>query len=202
MLVIEARRETVVNPRYTGAGDWRTARKNAEYTSASLSSSGLQTFLYGHFEMRARIPTAAGMWPAWWTLGATGQWPASGEVDIMEFYQSKLLANVGWASATPSVARWDTLSRPLSSLGAGWSNAFHVWTMDWDEEKVVLSVDGEEINSTLLSAAVNPDGTSPFKQKAYLLVNLAVGGQNGGDPSQTTFPQRLEVDYLRVFQRP
>jgi beta-glucanase (GH16 family) len=201
MLVIEARKESVANPRYTGAGDWRTTRKNAEFTSASLNTSGFRTFLYGHFEMRARIPTAAGMWPAWWTLGVSGQWPANGEIDIMEFYQSKLLANVGWQSSTPSKAQWDSLTRSLSSLGAGWSTNFHVWTMDWDEQKIVLSVDGDEINSTLLSDALNPDGTTPFKQKAYLLVNLAIGGQNGGDPSKTTFPQRYEIDYLRVFQR-
>jgi hypothetical protein len=49
---------------------------------------------------------------------------------------------------------------------------------------------------------LNPDGTSPFEQKAYMLVNLALGGMNGGDPSSTAFPQRYEVDYIRVFQKP
>jgi hypothetical protein len=68
-------------------------------------------------------------------------------------------------------------------------------------QNIVLSLDGQQMNTTALSAALNADGTSPFKQKAYILLNLAIGGQNGGDPSQTTFPQSYEVDYVRVFQK-
>jgi hypothetical protein len=58
------------------------------------------------------------------------------------------------------------------------------------------------MNTTALSSMLNPDGTSPFKQKAYMLVNLALGGNNGGSLSGTTFPVRYEVDYIRVFQKP
>ena len=201
MLVIEARKETVQNPNYTGSGDWKTTRKTAEYTSSSLTTSGHQSFQYGHFEMRARIPTEAGMWPAWWTLGVSGEWPANGEIDIMEFYQSKLLANVACGTATRWQAKWDSSSKSLASLGANWSSQFHVWTMDWDDQNIALSVDGQQLNSASLSSMLNSDGKSPFKQKAYMLVNLAIGGQNGGDPAQTTFPKRFEVDYLRVFQK-
>ena len=201
MLVIEARKETVQNPNYTGSGDWKTTRKTAEYTSSSLTTSGHQSFQYGHFEMRARIPTEAGMWPAWWTLGVSGQWPSNGEIDIMEFYNSKLLANVACGTATAWQAKWDSTSKSLASLGANWASQFHVWTMDWDDQNIVLSVDGEPLNTTSLSSMLNPDGKSPFKQKAYLLVNLAIGGQNGGDPSKTSFPKRYEIDYLRVFQK-
>ena len=201
MLVIEARKETVQNPNYTGSGDWKTTRKTAEYTSSSLTTSGHQSFQYGHFEMRARIPTEAGMWPAWWTLGVSGQWPSNGEIDIMEFYNSKLLANVACGTATAWQAKWDSTSKSLASLGANWASQFHLWTMDWDDQNIVLSVDGEPLNTTSLSSMLNPDGKSPFKQKAYLLVNLAIGGQNGGDPSKTSFPKRYEIDYLRVFQK-
>lgn len=201
LLVIEARKESVPNPRYTGSGDWKTTRRTAEYTSSSLNTSGLWSFQYGHFEMRARIPTEVGMWPAWWTLGASGAWPSNGEIDIMEFYQSKLLANVACGTSTPFQAKWDSATLPLASLGAGWSAQFHVWTMDWDDQNIVLSVDGRQLNTTSLASALNANGTSPFKQKAYMLVNLAVGGMNGGDPSQTAFPKRYEIDYLRVFQK-
>jgi len=201
LLVIEARKETVQNPNYTGSGDWKTTRKTAAYTSASLSTSGRQSFQYGHFEMRARIPTEAGMWPAWWTLGVSGEWPSNGEIDIMEFYQSKLLANVACGTSTRWQAKWDSASKSLSSLGANWASKFHVWTMDWDEQSIVLSVDGQPLNTTALSSMLNPDGGSPFKQKAYMIVNLAIGGQNGGDPAKTSFPRRYEVDYLRVFQK-
>ena len=202
LLVIEARKETVQNPNYTGSGDWKTTRKTAEYTSSSLSTSGHQSFQYGHFEMRARIPTDAGMWPAWWTLGVSGEWPANGEVDIMEFYQSKLLANVACGTDTRWQAKWDSATKSLSSLGgANWTSQFHLWTMDWDDQNIVLSVDNQQLNTSALSSMLNSDGKSPFKQKAYMIVNLAIGGQNGGDPSKTSFPKRYEIDYLRVFQK-
>lgn len=201
LLVIEARKETVKNPNYTGSGDWKTMRKNAEYTSSSLTTSNKQSFQYGHFEMRARIPTDAGLWPAWWTLGVKGQWPSNGEVDIMEYYQGKLLANVACGTATAWQAKWNSVATPIGSLGAGWATQFHTWSMNWDEQSIELSVDGKMLNSSTLASMLNADGTSPFKQKAYLLVNLAIGGQNGGDPSATAFPRRYEIDYLRVFQK-
>ena len=201
LLVIEARKETVQNPNYTGSGDWKTTRKTAEYTSSSLSTSGHQSFQYGHFEMRARIPTEAGMWPAWWTLGVSGEWPSNGEIDIMEFYQSKLLANVACGTGTRWQAKWDSTTKSLTSLGANWASQFHVWTMDWDDQNIVLSVDEQQLNTSALSSMLNSDGKSPFKQKAYMIVNLAIGGQNGGDPSKTSFPKRYEIDYLRVFQK-
>ena len=74
--------------------------------------------------------------------------------------------------------------------------------MDWDERAIVLSVDGERLNEVHLSRTVNQDGsaTNPFHQPHYLLLNLAIGGTQGGDPSKTTFPARFEVDYVRVYQ--
>ena len=74
--------------------------------------------------------------------------------------------------------------------------------MDWDERAIVLSVDGERLNEVHLSRTINQDGSAanPFHQPQYLLLNLAVGGTQGGDPSETTFPARFEVDYVRVYQ--
>jgi beta-glucanase (GH16 family) len=73
--------------------------------------------------------------------------------------------------------------------------------MDWDDQQIALYLDNQEMNTTTLQSMLNADGTSPFKQKEYMLVNVALGGMNGGDPSGTTFPQRFEVDYIRVFQK-
>jgi beta-glucanase (GH16 family) len=75
--------------------------------------------------------------------------------------------------------------------------------MDWDARAIALSVDGKRLNEVELSRTINRDGTnrSPFHQPHYLLVNLAVGGTQGGDPSKTAFPARFEVDYVRVYQR-
>ena len=66
---------------------------------------------------------------------------------------------------------------------------------------IKLYIDDELLNETLLSETVNPDGKNPFKQPHYILLNLAIGGQNGGDPSNTKFPTRYEVDYVRVYQK-
>jgi beta-glucanase (GH16 family) len=200
-LVIEARKEQVKNPNYTGSGDWKTSRQYADYTSSSINTSGLQSWEYGRFELRARIPTAAGMWPAWWTLGVSGEWPSNGEIDIMEYYQNKVLANVACGTSTEWQAKWDSSSKSLSSLGANWSSDFHVWRMDWDDQNITLYLDDQTMNTAVLSSMLNADGSSPFKQKAYMLLNLAVGGSNGGSPDNTTFPQQYEIDYVRVFQK-
>jgi beta-glucanase (GH16 family) len=202
LLVIEGRKERVANPSYqAGSSDWKQSRQYAEYTATSMTTWNLQSWQYGRFEMRARIPTGAGMWPAWWTLGVSGEWPSNGEVDIMEYYKGNILANVACGTSTRWQAKWDSSTKAVSSLGAGWATSFHVWRMDWDDQKIDLYVDDSLMNSVPLSSMLNPDGQSPFKQKHYMLVNLAIGGVNGGDPSGTTFPVKYEVDWIRVFQK-
>ena len=204
LLIIEARRERVANPGYeAGAGNWQRSREFAEYSSASVTTRGLHSWRYGRFEMRGRIDTRAGLWPAFWTLGIAGDWPHNGEIDIMEYYRGILLANVAWGGAKRFEAIWADSRKPLDSFKAtDWSNRFHVWRMDWDERAIVLSVDGERLNDVQLSRTINQDGSAanPFHQPQYLLLNLAVGGTQGGDPSETTFPARFEVDYVRVYQ--
>lgn len=206
LLVIEARRERVPNTNFDpGSSDWRRNREFAEYSSASLITQGLHSWQYGRFEMRGRIDTRSGMWPAFWTLGVNGPWPHGGEIDIMEYYRGVLLANVAWGSAKRFEPIWATTRKPLASFAnPAWPSEFHVWRMDWDERAIVLSVDGEQLNEVELTRTVNQDGTgrNPFRQPHYLLVNLAIGGTQGGDPSTTSFPARCEIDYVRVYQRP
>jgi beta-glucanase (GH16 family) len=203
LLIIEARREQKANPNYqAGSSDWKKNRQYAQYTSSSLLTSGLHSWQYGRFEMRGRIDTDPGMWPAWWTLGNSGQWPSNGEIDIMEFYQGKVLANVACGTATAYQAKWDSVSKAISSFGDSmWSSKFHVWRMDWDDTKIDLYLDDMLMNTSNLADMLNADGQSPFKQPAYMILNLAIGGQNGGDPTNTTFPARYEIDYVRVFQK-
>ncbi|MFC1641535.1 NPCBM/NEW2 domain-containing protein [Myxococcota bacterium] len=202
-LIIEGRRERVSNPNYrAGSEDWKTHREYAEYTSSSLRTMGKQSWQYGVFEMRARIVTRAGLWPAWWTLGVSGEWPQNGEIDIMEYYNSRVHANVACGTSERWVAKWDGANRQISSFGVSdWDAAFHVWRMDWDERTITLALDGEEMNTTDLDDMLNPDGRSPFRQPHYMLINLAIGGKAGGDPSGTEFPSRYEIDYVRVYQR-
>jgi len=201
MLVIEARREHVENPSFdASSSDWKRNRQAAEYTSSSLTTRGLHSFTHGRFEMRARIDTRSGMWPAFWTVGATGPWPHNGEIDIMEFYRSTLLANVAWGAAERNKAIWADTRTPLSTFGAGWSQQFHVWRLDWDERAIKLSVDDRLLNDVDLARTINQDGTgNPFTRPQVIILNLAVGA-TGGDPSKTTFPAKYEIDYVRVYQ--
>lgn len=200
-LVIEGRRERVANPDYqAGSDDWRRSRQYAEYTSACVKSVGLRQFQYGRFEVRAKIVPNAGLWPAIWTLGASKPWPQNGEVDILEFYQNTILANTAYGTGG---GIWKTVKTPFSSFlekDGDWAKKFHVWRMDWDESSIKLYLDNQLLNDTDITNTTNPDGFNPFHQPQYILLNLAIGS-TGGDPSKTDFPNRYEVDYVRVFQK-
>ena len=118
LLVIEARRENKPNPLFSeGSSDWRKNRKTVSYTSSSINTRGKKAWQYGRFLMRGKIDISAGLWPAWWTLGVDGQWPRNGEIDIMEYYRGKLLANVATGTATPYKAEWFSNTFPVDSLG-------------------------------------------------------------------------------------
>jgi len=204
LLIIEGRREKKRNPDYDSLSDsWRKNRKRIEYTSACLITRDKHTWQYGRFEMRARIDVSEGMWPAWWTLGIKKRWPANGEIDIMEYYKGSLLANV-LCLGKNNEQEWHTTKTPLTALGdSTWSSEFHTWRMDWTEESIALFVDDRLLNRVAVDALVNKDGSgfNPFRQSHYMLVNLAIGGQNGGDPGNTRFPRLFEVDYIRVYQK-
>src|SRR5579872_514916 len=204
LLIIEARREHRPNPSYVaGSPDWRKNRPFIEYTSACLETRARHSWKTGRFEMRGRIDIDPGCWPAWWTLGISRPWPANGEIDIMEYYRRKLLANIA-CSAGNGKALWFSNTRAIDSLGgAQWAARFHIWRMDWDQDSIRLFVDDILLNATPLSALVDKDGSGfqPFDQPHFMLLNLAIGGDNGGDPKQTTFPRRFEIDYVRVYQK-
>jgi len=206
MLVIEARRENRPNPLYEeGSADWKKSRKNILYTSSSLNTRRKFSWQYGRFEMRGRIDISKGMWPAWWTLGDTKRWPANGEIDIMEYYRGSLLANIACLNSNGYSAKWYGKKYPTDSLGgAVWASKFHTWRMDWTETEISLFVDDQLLNRVDVDSLYNRDGSgfNPFRQPHYMLLNLAMGGMNGGDPSQTPFPNRFEIDYVRVYQKP
>lgn len=201
LLVIEGKRERVENPHYDAkSDDWRKNRPYAEYTASSLRTMGLREFQYGRFEIRAKIDARKGLWPAIWTLGAKGGWPQGGEVDLLEYYDDSLLANTVYGTGQ---GIWDTGKVPLKEFtdrDPDWASKFHVWRMEWDERAIRLYVDERLLNETDITGTKNPDGSNPFHQPHYILLNLAIGS-NGGDPSKTEFPTRYEVDYVRVYQK-
>ncbi|MBD3626938.1 glycoside hydrolase family 16 protein [Cyclobacterium sp.] len=205
-LIIEARREQVNNPAYVKESkDWKKNRPFAEFTSSSVNTSGKFSFQYGLMEVRAKIDTALGLWPAIWTLGISKGWPANGEIDVMEYYlsegESTILANAAWAHPDKR-ANWDEAKIPFSDFlekDPDWPVKFHVWKLDWTANYIRIFLDDVLLNEVDLTTTINPDGFNPFHQPHYILLNLAIGG-NGGDPSGTVFPKQYVVDYVRVYQ--
>lgn len=207
LLVIEGKKENINNKAFAPESkDWRENQEYAQYSSASINTRGKKAFQYGIVEVRAKIDTALGMWPAFWTLGETQSWPANGEIDIMEYYRVKeegtILANAAWASSDKR-AEWDEAKIPIVKFlekDPNWVNEFHVWNLNWNEDYIRLYLDNELLNEVDLTKTINPDGFNPFQQPHYILLNLAIGS-NGGDPSSTPFPKEYLVDYVRVFQK-
>ena len=216
-LVIEGRRETVPNPGYReGSRHWAASRREAHYTSSSITTRLSHTFRYGRFEVRAKIPTAMGSWPAIWLLGNQWSWPENGEIDIMEFYikngKQSVLANTCWGSDRPFDPVWNSTVTPLEHFTArdtAWADKFHVWRMDWDENYIRIYLDDELLNETDLSKTVNGgvggNRQNPFSNQVdgfgdYILLNLAIGG-NGGMPDDSQFPLHYYVDYVRVYEK-
>ena len=215
-LVIEARREQVQNPLYRpGSRDWRRSRPKAEYTSACLTTQGRRTFLYGRFEVRAKIPTASGSWPAIWLLGNRWEWPQNGEIDMMEYYikngKPSILANVCWGGRERWEPVWRESVTPFTHFlekDSLWAEQFHVWRMDWTPDSIRLYLDDELLNEVDLNETQNQgcggNTENPFSNSIpgfghYLLLNLAIGS-NGGEPDDSQFPLRYYIDYVRVYK--
>jgi beta-glucanase (GH16 family) len=204
LLVIEARREKVKNPRFEeGARDWKKRRWEAEYTSASITTTGKHDWKFGRFEVRARFNPLPGLWPAIWTTGR-GRWPHGGEIDILEYYSGRVYANFCWAGKRGRDV-WNTGSHSIGRFvrDDSWKDRFHHWVLEWDEEKMTIWLDGEMLNTQLMKHVQNQDGpaVNPFLAPHAFRLNFAIGGPQGGDPSGTSFPQRYEVDYVRIYQK-
>lgn len=210
-LILEAKRESKINPEYVaGSDDWKKQRPTAEYTSGCIKTMGLHKWTYGRWEMRGRIDVSKGMWPAWWTVGEAREWPAGGEIDMLEFIQGNILANCCWGSKTRWVGIWDDSRTPVTLLAKrrgypsaeAWSKDFHHWRMEWSKDLIQFYLDGELLNEVDLTKTFNQssDGANPFREPHHMLLNLAIGA-TGGDPSQSTFPAKFEVDWVRIYQR-
>lgn len=208
-LVITARKETVPNPNCDPQSkDWTRSRKAAPYTSASVITKGKHELKYGRFEVRAKIPVTDGAWPAIWCLGrkqVTGEWPACGEVDILEFYSHKIWANTAWYGANGGSA-WDSCPTPFTHFtdkDKDWAERYHVWRMDWDSLSIRLYLDDEMLNETGLTKVHQPLNDfchveNPFRQPLYLILNLALRTPDGIDESK--FPLKYYIDYVRFYE--
>jgi len=172
------------------------------YTSARMKTEGLQSFQYGRVDIRAKLPAGQGMWPALWMLGndiTQVNWPACGEIDMMELLgqqTNKIYGTLHWgANYTSEASQGGTYTLPTG----GFDQQFHVYSLLWDADSLKLLVDDQQYFS-LATSAVSPG--SPFNNKFFFIFNIAVGGNWPGAPNGTTqFPQRMVVDYIRVFQK-
>lgn len=213
LLVIECRKENNPrpNPGYEeGSKNWKKARKDIKYTSACLTTNGKFEFLYGRLEVRARIPVGYGAWPAIWTLGRKMEWPSCGEIDLMEFYRTNgkpyILANFAWGNDKHYDAVWNSKKIPYEHFlekDPFWVTRFHTWRMDWDEKMIRIYLDDELLNEVAQSTTINGSlgkYESPFIKPQYILLNLALGGDNGGEIDDSAFPMRYEIDYVRVYK--
>ena len=187
-LVIEGRRET-----YQGYG----------YTSASINTRGRFEFLYGRVEVRAKLPTGNGTWPAIWMLGTNiGQvgWPTCGEIDVMEnvgFEPTRIHGTVHTAAYNHVAG---TAKGSSVTVANPWED-FHVYAMEWYSDHIDVFVDGQKYFTFRNEGAGSR--TWPFDKPQYLLVNLAIGGAWGGQRGvdDSRFPHRYVVDYVRIYQQ-
>lgn len=173
------------------------------YTSARLITKGKGDWLYGRVEVRALLPTGRGIWPAIWMLPTDweyGGWPDSGEIDIME--------NVGFdpdtivASAhTKTYNHVAGTQKNAKIFIPDCSDTFHVYALEWEPQQYRVYVDDKHY-FTFKNEGTGP-GEWPFDKRFHLLLNVAVGGNWGGQQgiNDTIFPQSMQVDYVRVYQK-
>jgi beta-glucanase (GH16 family) len=175
-----------------------------DYTSARLESVGKVELLYGRFEIRAKLPYGQGIWPAFWLLGndiGSVSWPQCGEIDIMEHVGRMPSTNYGSLHG-PGYSGGNPLSEQYHLPdGERFADDFHEYAVEWEPEVVRWYVDGN-LYETRTPDDVPEGGTWVYEHPFYMILNVAVGGPFPGSPDDTTvFPQRLMVDYVRVYSR-
>ncbi|CAN5380934.1 hypothetical protein BH11ARM2_BH11ARM2_03310 [soil metagenome] len=172
-------------------------------SSGSINTRGKGDWTYGRIEVRAKIPTGKGTWPAVWMLGSnidTIGWPRCGEIDMMEnvgFDPARMHFNIHnpkMSGAKGSVSSFNTV------MEKPWE-AFHTYAMEWFPDRLDLFMDGKKMLS-YLNDGRGDEETWPYHRPQYLLLNVAIGGDWGGQQGidDTIFPCRMEVDYVRVYR--
>ena len=174
---------------------------NRNYTSARLKTQSKKLFKYGKIEASIKLPCGQGIWPAFWTLGqniSSVGWPKCGEIDIME-----MIGGQNRENTVHGTAHWDNNGQHAQygnsyTLTSGiFADDFHKFAIIWTEQYIKWYVDDHLYNTIDITSS----GLSEFHNDFFILLNVAVGGNWPGSPdASTVFPQRMEVDYVRVYQ--
>ena len=190
-LVIHAEKEE-----FTGSDGVRR-----KYTSARLKTQGRFAQKYGRFEARIRIPQGQGVWPAFWLLGddfSTADWPACGEIDVME-NRGVEKSTVHAAIHGPGYSSGKAISSGYTLRKGRFSDGFHVFAVEWEPREMRFYVD-DRLYATRTPADLPAGAPWVFDHPFFVVLNLAVGGKFPGSPDDSTvFPQRMLVDYVRVY---
>ncbi len=172
-----------------------------QYSSARITTKGKRDFRYGRFEASMRLPETQGLWPAFWLLptdNVYGEWPRSGEIDVMELLGQKPNEVLGTVhTGLPWTFKSEIYSLPPNE---SFADTFHVFALEWDPDTMRWFVDGNQYH-VIPSDSISP--WDPFLEDFHLIFNVAVGGNLPGPTDSTTvLPQVMEVDYIRVYNRP
>ena len=186
-LVITARKE-----QRPAEADWG----GQAYTSARLMTAGKAEWTYGYFEARARLPCGRGTWPAIWMLNSAVVWPAGGELDIAELV-GREPTQVFSTVHTTSGSGGKGSGAATEVLDA--CTAFHTYQMHWTPQQARFGIDGRT-HFTYTNAGTGK-AQWPFDSPQFLILNIAVGGDFGGPVDDPIFPVRMEIDYVRVYQK-
>ncbi|MEI6677953.1 MAG: family 16 glycosylhydrolase [Mariniphaga sp.] len=185
-LIIEARKETLLG---------------FNYSSGRITTQNKKNFKFGRIDIRAKLPVGKGLWPALWMLGAnitTAGWPACGELDIMELigtYPSRVTGTMHWKDAGGHGSK----GADFNSSTGNFSQQFHVFSLIWTPDVLKWYVD-DQLFLTTVKADLG-SANYPFNADQFFIFNVATGGNWPGSPdASTVFPQRMFVDYVRVFQ--
>ena len=180
----------------------REAYNGRDYTSGRIITKGKKDFLFGRIDTRAKLPKGKGIWPAIWMLGtndATASWPNCGEIDIMELRGSTPKVNnstVHYGTNTSTDHQYKTTTYTLPGT-TDFAADFHIFSFIRSRDQMRWYIDGN-LYYSLNSGQVSP---YPFNNPFYMILNLAVGGDFDGNPDgSTTFPQQLQVDYVKYVQ--
>ena len=194
--------QALYQPGYTGT-DYQGNGYTTDYTSGRLNTAGKAEWSYGRFEIRAKLPEGVGSWPAIWMLGSSISsigWPACGEIDIMEhvgFDEGNIHASIHTTAYNHILGTQKTAHINVPTA----TDSFHVYTLEWTANYMYFMVDDQPLHF-VYNDSENDVDKWPFDQSAYLILNLAVGGDWGGAQGvdNSSFPMSMLVDYVRIYE--